>query len=1273
MNAINVRQCIRSSLLLAAAFVCISMLWSPVSSKAETTLCTLGSGAGQCDQPQGVSADPVTGWAYVADAGNNRIDVFSSSGGFLFAFGWGVATGSPTLEICETDCLKGLAGSGPGQFDRPRSVAVDHTADRVYVTDVGSYRIQEFDLEGAFIREFGEQGSGKCQFENTGRPIAVGSSGSVYAGEGSAVQKYSEVGACLEEIPLATANVTALAVDPSGNIYAPAELEPNEKGVGKFGPTGTPLCFSPPLNAEAGAIAVDASGNIFVGERLAAIRLFAYEVVIEYNASCEPLERFAYGELVDDAFAPIQGLAAYSSADGDLFVSEVFAGESGGSRVRYVAIPPPGPVVPEVGVYAPAESVSNTKALVRAELNPNGKVTQYHFEYLTQEEWEAQGETFEGPATRESATEEINVADFDLHGVEELIGCPNPASEPPSACLVPETTYRYRVVATNADGSGEGTKEGEPFTTKAALELISTFATEVGTDVAHLGAEVVPLGIPTTGYFEYISDAGYQESGFANATRVPGVAGELEFGSGDTPVLRAVTLAGLAPGTTYHYRVSVTDSLLGTDRVIGPERVFRTFPLPPESPQPCLSNDVFRVGPSALLADCRAYELVSPLEKGSGDVIAPTEVISGHPATLDQSAIDGSKVAYGSYRAFGDAEAGPYTSQYVAERSSEGWQSHTITPLRGRALTEVGLQADTEVRVLSPDLCEAWLTTVAEPPLTPDAVPKNRNIYRRHDGGTCGEKSYEALTTLPSAHPENVIYRTMELQGLSTTGTSAIYTVNDNLEGTSAPVNPEEKLQLYERTPTGTKFVCILPNGKPYTGACSAGTNFEFIIAGQSRAASLDNAFSPDGKRVFWTAYGGVSKGPGPIYLRINGNKTVAVSKVGEEKSGTTASIFLKGNEDSTEALFLTGEDLYEFDLPSETTTLIAHQVPGILGASEDLSRIYVVSKEALTGENADHHAPVAGKPNLYLAEGGNFSFVAALVSKDVAPFPSTSIGGTSATSFAPFTRNSRISPDGAQAVFMSSGSPTGYDNTDARNGKADAEVYRYDVSSEKLNCLSCNPTNARPLGSDIVRGVFEFWAGGSISGWENDLYAARNLAEGGGRVFFESSDALSVHDTNGVGDVYEWEEPGVGTCSKAASSYSPLNGGCIELISSGQSARSSEFNDASPNGDDVFFSTLASLVPQDYGLVDVYDARVDGGLPSPPAPPAECEGEACQNASPAPEAQTPSSLGYEGPGNGVEHRKPKCGKHKVRRSGRCVKRHKHHKKKGAKHGGRGR
>ena len=47
----------------------------------------------------------------------------------------------------------GSLGSGPGQFDTPHGIAVS-PADEIYVADRGNRRIQVFDADGNYIREF---------------------------------------------------------------------------------------------------------------------------------------------------------------------------------------------------------------------------------------------------------------------------------------------------------------------------------------------------------------------------------------------------------------------------------------------------------------------------------------------------------------------------------------------------------------------------------------------------------------------------------------------------------------------------------------------------------------------------------------------------------------------------------------------------------------------------------------------------------------------------------------------------------------------------------------------------------------------------------------------------------------------------------------------------------------------------------------------------------------------------------------------------------------
>ncbi len=47
----------------------------------------------------------------------------------------------------------GERGSGPGQFNTPHAIAIDRN-DRVYVGDRGNRRVQVFDTDGTFIRQF---------------------------------------------------------------------------------------------------------------------------------------------------------------------------------------------------------------------------------------------------------------------------------------------------------------------------------------------------------------------------------------------------------------------------------------------------------------------------------------------------------------------------------------------------------------------------------------------------------------------------------------------------------------------------------------------------------------------------------------------------------------------------------------------------------------------------------------------------------------------------------------------------------------------------------------------------------------------------------------------------------------------------------------------------------------------------------------------------------------------------------------------------------------
>jgi streptogramin lyase len=158
-----------------------------------------GTGDGQFNIPWGVAVDS-SGYVYVLDSGNNRIQKFDSDGNFITKWGsYGTGDGQFNLlkywpsgiavdssgYVYVTDngndriqkftsngtfvTKWGSSGGGNGQFGLPSGIAIDSSGD-VYVSDDSSARVQKFTSNGTFITKFGPNGRG----------IAVDSSGNVY-------------------------------------------------------------------------------------------------------------------------------------------------------------------------------------------------------------------------------------------------------------------------------------------------------------------------------------------------------------------------------------------------------------------------------------------------------------------------------------------------------------------------------------------------------------------------------------------------------------------------------------------------------------------------------------------------------------------------------------------------------------------------------------------------------------------------------------------------------------------------------------------------------------------------------------------------------------------------------------------------------------------------------------------------------------------------------------------------------------------------------------
>jgi NHL repeat len=1178
-----------------------------------------------------------------ADTDVRQLQVTSSLTGGSATATVTTAQSGANFEVCTPadgdTCREGQAGSAAGQFGQfsPQGVAVDSAGD-VYVVDRPNQRVQKFSPSGQFLRMWGKgvnsgtavnkeictnvgaptdvcgaggEGTGPGQFgawKIIGSYIAIDTLGTasaaddkVYVGDAGRIQRFSSSGEYQADLSnpeglLSGKKVSALAVVPSGNLFLAREGTANVLKLNAT--TGAKECEATVAAPE--AIAADAAGSAY------AVSGSAGRPVRKFNSSCaEVIEEetvfpffptFPFTPGFSQSIGIATGSACLSSSDYDLYVAN-------------------------------------------SAVAPNGFVRAY------------------GP-----------VPD-DAH----ILLCPPPPHAP-------------------------------------AIE--EQWADSVETDRAAVQAEINPeFWIDTSYYVQYATAACIdgEAAGWAAACvkETPTPPGAL-LGAGATGVgagTAKVPLTGLVPATEYRYRF-VAQSRFdhngtevnpkggpvfgkgGTEGSDGVAGVLTTPAVPGPPPLDSCPNAPFRGGASARLPDCRAYEMVSPADKHGGDI---TNGARGEH--YNQAAPDGNRITYSAAPAFGDQPSSKLNNQYLASRYEEragegGWSNRGINAPLGRQIGDALLIAR-EVGTFAPDLCSEWLVDYNNTPLTPEGQTGYANLYRQD---LCGGGGFEALTTtvpVAGAVPAGYVSKD-SIQGFSADRSKVFFTAAAGLlDPPEAAPSDKDKTQIYEHSGEGLHLVSVLPGGVADPGGAAVGGG----VSGDS-GGNLMHAVSEDGSRVFWVSPIAYSPGQPPtqLYLREHPEQGIVADECSEPSKACTVAVssgssvtFWSATPDGSTALYSEGvldsaeggmgnATLYRFDVETETRTPIATGVRGVLGASEDLARVYFVSTEVLTGgeENELGDKAQPSEPNLYLDEEGEPTFVATLLggkNGDSAGQRGDNLT-YSIASFNPHYNAARTTADGSHIAFQSRARLTHFDNTDRNSGEADVEVFIYEAGGT-LHCVSCNPTGARPSGHELAEsygsvrlGPTGVWGAAWIPASEHPLYSSNVLSEDGGRLFFMSYDAWAPGDTNGAQDVYEWEAPGEGhaqaRCSKDSPAYHEQNGGCVYLISTGESPFESEFWDASPDGRDVFFSTESSLLPQDPGNVDLYDAREGGGF-AQPSTPAVCEGEACQTPPAAPNDPTPASSAFEGAGNLVE--KPaSCRKGKVRRRGRCVAR-KHHKR----------
>lgn len=244
--------------LLACTLVVVTLA-SPAAAENPPPFITRwgnnGTANGNFDlSPDSEVAVDSSGNVYVADSDNNRIQKFTSTGGFITKWG--------------------TFGTGNGQFKNPTGVAVASDGS-VYVVDANNIRVQKFTSTGAYVTQWSGSGTAAGHFQALAG-VAVDLSGNVYTIEGATnrVQKFTSAGSYLTSwggfgSGDGTFNAPqGLAVDRNNRVYV---ADYGNRRVQKFTSTGTFLTKWGAGGVGAGglfiftlAVAVDRTGNVYV-------------------------------------------------------------------------------------------------------------------------------------------------------------------------------------------------------------------------------------------------------------------------------------------------------------------------------------------------------------------------------------------------------------------------------------------------------------------------------------------------------------------------------------------------------------------------------------------------------------------------------------------------------------------------------------------------------------------------------------------------------------------------------------------------------------------------------------------------------------------------------------------------------------------------------------------------------------------------------------------------------------------------------------------------
>jgi hypothetical protein len=663
-------------------------------------------------------------------------------------------------------------------------------------------------------------------------------------------------------------------------------------------------------------------------------------------------------------------------------------------------------------------------------------------------------------------------------------------------------------------------------------------------------------------------------------------------------------------------------------------------------------NATFRVGPSASLPDCRAYELVTPANLGRTQDMTFSGLDSDHAIPSS----DGESIALESLAAL---EPNPSTSASVIGthavflRTRSGWEmTSATTPGTGADRLTMSL--------LSPDLSMVALTSYT---LLNYAELSGNTLEVGPVGGP-----YVIVANVPNSATTNFLGANAGTAGVRAFSHILFASTDHELlppgaERALAEETVAGEPDLYDWTEGHLQLVNVEGAGSQLRLVDQCGASLG-AGGGDSAGAGAAEAISDDGSKIiFTTPRSGVAcKEPSRLFMRVEGRETVEVSEpegVALAPSERHEVYYDGATPDGSEVFFNTdtpltagetpqeqGENkLFEYDTEEPEGKRLKLIASGFAEADHNgPSRYVVISEDGST---------------VYFESGGTSVF-------NIYRYDTrTGTTGFVATAKTPedFFEPSYTTPNGEFLLFAAWGEGGVLEEDGIEHeprGAHHNELYRYDAADGSVMCVSCGEGYAPANGE-----MFEPKSNTPLE-TEDETPPLIPMSENGQEVFFQTSAQLVPQDSNvtpegergndSLGqDVYEWEADGN---EEAPGVVCRETNGCTHLLSSGEDVGPAVFLGASRDGSNVFFSTAAQLTPQATPeFTNIYDARVDGGFAPHPAAP-ECL--SCQGVGSLPPLFSPGASGtFKGPGNPAAptvKAKPKPKgklKHRKRRKGK--------------------